>query len=179
MSSARRSSHAKVVLDTGPLLTYLALHYLDQTRADTARRGAVLRDVRRGKMFTRTEQERFQVLLNGSERLLTTPHALCEVLKLREYSVLSLDQEEFRRLSLQLLLGGKLEDVSCPLRELCTDDAYRKLICRLGLTDAGLVYLAENERCLLLTDDRKLYSTYTAAAVFEIRLLDEYLRPPE
>jgi hypothetical protein len=46
-------------------------------------------------------------LLDRSERLLTTPHALCEVLKLREHSVLSQDRERFRQLSLELLIGSK------------------------------------------------------------------------
>lgn len=179
MSSVRRPSHEKVVLDTGPLLTYLAVHYLDQTEADTARRSAVVQDVRRGSRFAKAEQERFQVLLDRSEHLLTTPHALCEVLKLREHSVLSQDRERFCRISLKLLMDGKLKEVSCPVRELCADEAYGELICRFGLTDAAVVYLAENERCLLLTDDRKLCRTYTSGAVFEIRLLDEYLRSTE
>lgn len=95
------------MLDTGPLLTYLAVHYLGQTEADIARRSAVLQDVRRGSRFAKAEQERFQVLLDRSERLLTTPHALCEVLKLREHSVLSQDRERFRQLSLELLIGSK------------------------------------------------------------------------
>jgi predicted nucleic acid-binding protein len=170
-----------VVLDTGPLLTCLALHYLDGTEADKFRRSKVLQDVRRGSdlRFAETEQERFQVLMSRAKRLLTTPHVLAEVLRLRGHPALSQDRERFRRLSLELLADGRIEEISGPLQALCADPEYRELICRLGLTDAAVVYLAAKERCLLLTDEERKFDTYTAGAGFEIRTLDEYLRPPE
>jgi hypothetical protein len=170
-----------VLLDAGPLLTHLALHYLQKTGAEKARRDAVLRDVRPDSEvpFAETEQERLGILLDRFKRLLTTPHVVAEVLKLRGYSMLFRDEMQFRKLSLELLTSERMEEVPCPLREVCADPDCRDLICRLGLSDAGLIYVATREKCLLLTDDRRMFGAYTSGAEFEIRLLDDCLRPAE
>jgi hypothetical protein len=181
MSPSSRPGFDAVVLDTGPLLTHLALHYLQKTGADKATRDAVLGDVRRDTRtpFAETEQERFGLLLGRFKRVVTTPHVVAEVLKLRGYSMLSRDEMQFRKLSLELLTSERMEEVPCPLREVCADPDWRDLICRFGLSDAGLIYVATREKCLLLTDDRRMFGAYPSGAEFEIHLLDNCLRPAE
>jgi hypothetical protein len=179
MPLPRSSGSHTVVLDTGPLLTYLTLHYLDRTGATD--REAIIRDVRSGSRypFTATEEERFRLLLHRFKRLLTTSPAVAEALRLREYSLLSRDRWRFRELALERLKDGKVEDVHCPLRELCAEEGFRDLICRLGLTDASLIFVAAKERCLLLTDDRRMFEGLLAGAKPDVRLLGDYLKSPD
>jgi hypothetical protein len=180
MSSPRPPGSDKIVLDTGPLLTYLALHYLDRTNADKAHRDAVIRDVRGRSTcrFTETEEERFRLLPRRFKRLLTTSLVVAEVLRLRGHSLLSRDERGFRELALTKL-EGTVEDIPYSLRDLCAAPDIRDLVCRLGLTDASIMHLAAKEQCLLLTDEGEMFGTYTKGSKFEIRLLGEYLESPE
>jgi predicted nucleic acid-binding protein len=170
----------KVVLDTGPLLTYLALDYLEKTAADKARRNAVLRDVRGSSDYRSTEIEQgcFDVLVCPHKCLLTTSLVVAEVRKLRGHSLLSRDEYHFRELALAKL-EQDVDDIPYSLRDLCAAPDFRDLVCRLGLTDASLICLAAKERCLLLTDDRRMFQGLYAGAKFDMRLLGEYLKSPE
>jgi len=80
---------------------------------------------------------------------LTTAHVICEALKLRGTSALSQEEENFR-----------------------------ELICRYGLTDAGLIFVAAKNRALVLTDDGRLFSSYSENSGYAIELLDNYLQDP-
>jgi hypothetical protein len=166
-----------VALDTGPLLTHLTLHSLGEIGADKARRDAVLRDVRRGSGFGEIEQERFSILLDRCKQVLTTSYVIAEVLRIREVSELSKDEERFRRLSTHLLIDSKIEEIPCPLTQMCAESDFRELTIRLGLADASMIYLASwaDKPCLLLTDDRRMFGAYPPITKFEIRLLDEFL----
>lgn len=110
-----------------------------------------------------------------SRPLLTTPHVAAEVMKLRARSRLASESSDFRRFALTFLGGPDIEEVPCSVTELNQED-FSSLVCRFGLTDAALIFVAAGRRCLLLTDDGELFSTYSAGTQFEIRLLDEYLR---
>jgi hypothetical protein len=58
-----------VLLDTGPLLTYLALLYADSINAPELYRDTLFRDIRRdGKAFGEIEQERFAKLIEAAPR---------------------------------------------------------------------------------------------------------------
>jgi hypothetical protein len=46
---------------------------------------------------------------------------------------------------------------------------------RCGVTDAGLILLADRNECQLLTDGERLFSAHPTASRLEIRMLDEYL----
>lgn len=164
-----------IVIDTGPLLTYLAIRYLDSTDASKARRDHVLWEIR-GRAFAETEQERFVELMK--QHILTTAHVISETLKLREKSILSLEKEDFRRNSLEILTGGAVSEISCPITEICQEQDFRQLICRYGLTDAGLIFVAAKNRALVLTDDGRLFSSYSESSGHAIELLDKYLREP-
>ncbi len=177
MPPPRPSDSPKVMLDTGPLLTYLALQHLEQTKADKAHREAVFRDLRGGSGcgFTETEQELFGLAVDRWERLLTTSYVIAEIWRLRNHSELRRYEQPLHEMTLQELTGGRVEEVPCSVQELCAEEGFRELICRLGPTDASLIHLAAKERCLLLTDDRRMFQGYFAGAKFDMKLLDEYI----
>jgi predicted nucleic acid-binding protein len=163
-----------IVVDTGPLLTYLALRYLDDLDASKAERDKIFKDIRRMGIFTETEQERLRIELRRP--FLTTALVISEVLKLRENSVLRMQAWEFRTHSLKVLTSGNIHEVACPIAEICSQPDLRQLICHFGLTDAGLIFVASRSRALLLTDDRRLFRAYSSVPSYQIRLLDDYLR---
>ena len=163
-----------VLLDTGPLLTRIAFRYLDEIDASPSKRNNVFRSIRHG-LFAVTEQERFEQLMKSFERpLRTTPHVLVEVSRLREWSELKPDQERFRNACLGLTAEGLIRDVPCSAQELCNTE-FRDLASRFGITDAGLVYAANRDGCLLLTDEKPLFRAVQAGMNVNIRLLDHLL----
>jgi hypothetical protein len=100
------------------------------------------------------------------------------VLKLREASALSREQEGFRRDSLDFLTSGSISEIPCPITEICREEDYRRLICLYGLADAGLLFVASRRRALVLTDDSRLFSAYSSNPGYVIELLDNYLQEP-
>jgi hypothetical protein len=160
---------------SGPLLTYLAIRYLDSMDASKATRNHVLWEIR-GRAFDEVEQERFLELMK--QHTFTTAHVISETLKLRGNSAMSREAEEFRRNSLEVLMGGAITEIACPMAEICKAEDFRQLICRYGLTDAGVVFVASNNRALVLTDDGRLFGSYSEDSGHVIALLDDYLREP-
>jgi hypothetical protein len=163
-----------IVVDSGPLKTYVALCYLDRTNARKAHRDSVFRELRGGGTFADSQQARLRQALGKS--VITTPHVLVEIFKFREHLSLRQEKEQLRACCLDLISSGKIEEASCPTAELARDESFRQMACRLGIADAGLVFVAANKNALLLTDDRRLFQVCSAGATYEIRLLDEYLR---
>lgn len=165
-----------LVLDTGPLFTYLLLHFLNGTGASKARRNALLQEDRSNDSapFAEIEQDRFRQLLK-SRRVLTTTHVVTEAFRLRGYSLLKQVQTQFRNFGLELFTSGAVEEVSCSLREMCTQSGLEDLICRFGPADASVTYLGIKAMCLVLTDDTEMFQTCQAGAPVEIPLLRGYL----
>jgi hypothetical protein len=62
--------------------------------------------------------------------------------------------------------------------ELRQEEDSRQPIWRYGLADAGLVFVATENKALPLTDDGRLFSTYSENSGHAIELLDNYLREP-
>lgn len=123
-----------IVIDTGPLLTYLAIQYLDSKEAPKAWRDHVLGEIR-GRAFAEAGHERFLELTKRP--LLTTAHVISEALKLRETSALSPEKEDFRRNSLEVLTSGAISEISCPIAEICREEDFRQLICSMASPTQG------------------------------------------
>ena len=176
MKAFPQPKRGPVVLDTGPLLTYLALLYLDSIGAKKAYRDALFWEIRgENRAFGETEQERIGFLMEASRPLLTTAPLVAEVTRLREYSGLA-KAGDFRAFSLDLLAGDTFLETTFSLAELHREPRYMELTRRFGVTDAGLLLLADRNGGLLLTDDKPLFAAHSSESRFDIRLLDEYLR---
>jgi hypothetical protein len=176
--TSRRVRADPVLLDTGPLLTYLALRYADTTKAPKAYRDTLFRDIRnQSERFGATAQEYFLKLIE-MRHALTTPHVILEATKLREHSELA-RAEGFREFSLAVLTGGAISEIWYSLEEIYRESEYMDLARRFGVADASLLFVSAREECLLLTDDQDLFAAYEAGSKFQIRLLEEYLGSPD
>jgi hypothetical protein len=164
-----------VLLDTGPLLTYLALRYADWSSASRAYRDTLFRDIRKqGPRFSETEQERFSKLIE-TRHALTTPHVIMEATRLREHSELA-RVENFREFSLEVLTSSAISEIWCSLEEICKEPKYMDLVLRFGVADASLLFISARDERLLLTDENRLFAAYGAGgSKFEIWRLDKYL----
>jgi hypothetical protein len=172
--TSRRVRAGPVLLDTGPLLTYLALCYADSTGTPRADRDALFRYTRKqGPRFSETQQERFGKLIEARHAL-TTPHVILEATRLREYSELA-KVESFREFSHEVLTTGAISEIWFSLEEICKEPKYTDLVRRFGVTDASLLFISARKECLLLTDDNRLFAAHGAGSKFEIWRLDEYL----
>ena len=160
-----------MLLDTGPLLTALALIYYRDFRQEP-----VPKDIRPNKRpLTEEEGERVLEFLGRAPKRLTTPHVLTEVFKLRDRSELRRHVEHFRRSSLDALKKLNIEERYCPLNELARESDFVDCVCRYGLTDAPLLYVSVQEHCTVLTDDRRLFEF--GGRKVRLMLLDELLAP--
>ena len=170
--TSRRVRPGSVLLDTGPLLTYLALRYADSTKAPKAYRDTLFRDIRKhGERFSATTQEHFRKLIEARHAM-TTPHVILEATKLREYLSKATG---FRDFSLNVLGSGAISETWCSVEELCKEPEYMDLARRFGVADASLLFVSVREECLLLTDEGRLFAARRAGSKFQMRLLDEYL----
>jgi hypothetical protein len=172
--TSQRVRPGPVLLDTGPLLTYLALRYADSTNAPKAYRDTLFRDIRKdGQQFGATAQEHFRKLIE-MQHALTTPQVILEATKLREYSELA-KATGFRDFSLRVLSSGAITETWCSLEEICKEPEYLALARRFGVADASLLFVSAREECVLLTDEGRLFDARGAESKFQMRQLDEYL----
>jgi hypothetical protein len=163
-----------VLLDTGPLLTYLALRYADSKNAPKGYRDALFRGIRKQpELFSATAQERLRKLIEMGHAL-TTPHVILEATKLRDHSELA-KATGFRDFSTEVLISGAISEIWCSLEEICREPEYMDLVRRFGVADASLFFISAREKCLLLTDEGPLFAACRAGSKFKTRLPDEYL----
>jgi hypothetical protein len=148
-----------VLLDTVPLLTYLAVRYADSISASKAYRDRLFQEIRsQSPPFAEDDQERLGELIEVRGAL-TTPHVILEATKLREISELA-KAEGFRDFSLEVLSSGAISETWCSLEELCKEPEYSALARRFGVADASLLFVSDRKECLLLTDDDRLFDAY-------------------
>jgi predicted nucleic acid-binding protein len=168
----RNPSHSRpLLLDTGPLLTALALIYYRDVKQEP-----VPNDIRPNKRpLSEEDGERVLEFLGRAPRRLTTPHVLTEVFKLRDRSELRRRGEDFRGSSLDALKKLNIEERHCPLSELASESNFVDCMCRHGLTDAALLCVSVRENCTVLTDDKRLFEF--AGRKVQLLLLDELLEP--
>jgi hypothetical protein len=125
-----------IIIDAGPLYTYLAVRYLESIRAEKAKRIAVLERIRDGRNFTEIQQELLCEAM--TQPVVTTPHVMTEVLRAARESSPIIRTEDFRDHSIQILVGGSIREEPCPIeRPMCRKGfsiAYPPLwACRRGL----------------------------------------------
>lgn len=151
---------------------YLALRYLDDVKADKGTRNLVFHEIQPSDVdFVERDQQNLRLAFQGG--ILTTPHILTEVLKLRKSSWLRSKQFQFRELALGLLSTRHIEEVTCPVVDIIASLPW--FICQFGLADASGLFAAQIRQAILITDDNRLFAGLPANPAFEIRLLSEFL----
>jgi len=160
-----------LVLNAGPLLTFLCLNFLDEQNATKAERDQALRDVRNGQASDQRRQDRMGTFFRANT-LLTTSHAMFEVFRLREGSYLERRSHKF--LSSALASAALVEERAVLVKDL-VDAPYPDLLLRYGLADGGVVWLATREACEMVTDDGSLYRDGQASSKCQLRMFDACL----
>jgi hypothetical protein len=167
--------HGPIVLDTGPLLMYLALDYLEG--ANKARRDKIFRSIHRNVSFDETRQEHFKVMLQARSSILTSSLVIAEALKLRGNTDLKAEQEQFRHASLKKLQGSVTE-ISVTLATLMSEDGFSEPVVNFGLTDASTLWLGHTHECDVCTGEEKptLFGAYSlSGAKFRLLNIDRML----
>jgi len=164
---------SKAVLDTGPLFTGLTLVYIRQRPTV---RDYVLHEHKLPKYITDPTTERaFLAFLDSIKEVLTTSHVIGQIKSRR---ALAPDiYREFMLSSMDFLSRKGLSERLVTLLSMREDDNSRRLICTVGPTDAGLVTLARQENCLLLTDDNRLFDCCDNDGKPEVVLARNLLSP--
>src|SRR4029077_506515 len=109
---SHRMRPGPVLLDSGPLLTYLTLLYADSINAPKLYRDTLFRDIRRhATPFGEREQERFGRLIEDRHALVT-PHVILEVTRMREHSELG-RVARFLEFSIDVLSGDAISEIWC------------------------------------------------------------------
>ena len=73
---------------------------------------------------------------------------------------------------MEFLESWKLDEKLVSLADLYRDERYRQMVSISGPTDTGLIALASQEKCILLTDDSRLFQW---RGVAEIELIETVL----
>ena len=138
----------KAVIDTGPLLSALILHYQIE-RGYPSAFNSFLEDPLR----TSEHQEQFLKLLASIREKLTTSHVIAEMQGLANSRLgLSGDaRRDFWRASVDLLTNWNLDEQLIRLIDIASHDWLPDI----GIVDTGLIELAARNVCLLITEDEK------------------------
>ena len=160
-------------MDTGPLLSALILDYV--RNSPRPRRDSILANSRIASYLSGDEtlQRCFLRLFDTLQTILTTSNVIGEIQGLQ--TLKGHYQREFWLGGIRLLRQKRLDEKLLRILDMELDDTNRELMQVLGPTDTGLLQLAKNEGCYLLTDDNALRSQARQEGI-DCRLAIEMLR---
>jgi hypothetical protein len=165
--SARRT----ILLDTGPLMTYLVLLFVKAATKPKAVRDALFRELRR-EPFIESTQERMSATFE-TYTLIATSQSVQEAFTTRKFSELKKIEAIYRRHACSEI-ENRIREVPCSIAELLKE-GYGDLICRHGLPDAALLFAGAKYGCLVLTDEMPIFGALPPDPRYELRTLDEFL----
>ena len=142
----------KVVVDTGPLINVLCLTFVmsSPTHEYRLEQSNVL------PLYLRhnpTKERYLLELFDSIQTILITSHVIGELTGRLKVSKLPL--REFWLSSEDYLTGKNVDERLLSLIEICGSDRGRESLRAIGPTDSGLIELALQEKCVLLTDDER------------------------
>jgi hypothetical protein len=164
----------KAVIDTGPLFTALTL--------DFARRnpelGPFLMRKHQLPPFMMADQVLQNVYREFFERIhqfIITSHIVGEMRS--RYHIPSEIQYQFIECAMDYLKRRRLDERLIRILAIEDDSSHRHIACSNGFIDAGVLKLAREEKCVLLTDDGRLW-TWVNETGPEIELLKNVVYEP-
>jgi predicted nucleic acid-binding protein len=138
----------KAVIDTGPLLSALVLHY--QIRYG---RRSALDSLLREPLRIRDHQQQFLSFLAAIPDKLTTSHVIAELQGHVNSAKLCWDDRlNFWQGSIDLLMQWGLDERLIRLLDIIS---RHLMIADIGIVDTGLIELAARNNCVLITEDEK------------------------
>lgn len=168
-----RTPPKKAVIDTGPLFTALTWRF-SQERPDLQEYLRHKHDLPKYLPDPTSEREFFEYIWN-IPHLLTSSHVIGE---LRSRHKIEEDiQAKFWRCTMRFFAEKNIDERGLSLQTLYHDELFQKIVCSLGPTDAGLLFLARQEACELLTDDARMFQWQPADNNPTIRLIQSSFGP--
>jgi hypothetical protein len=149
--------HPRVaVIDASPLLTMLGLRFIETARGARPNFDRIITGAARVYLKDRHDQQkRFQLYLDTIPLLLTTSHVVGELQGLtQEMKLREEERKRFWSLSIEYLRQRGFQEELLSLLEM----EHRNVgqwVGIIGPTDTGLIELARDRGCVLLTDDRR------------------------
>ena len=143
------------VIDSGALFSALVVNYDLSGFGD--RRSTRFTHVLADPLRSPTAQRQFLELLAGIREKLTTSHAIAELHGL-ERSRLKLHDDDllhFWRTSIDLLTQWDIDERLVRLLDLASSERFRTCLPEVGLIDTGLILLATEHGCALITEDER------------------------
>ena len=148
---AKQIDLARVVVDTGPLLSVLVLRYA-HTLEPRAAEALIARSRIASYLHAMDQQASILQLFERVDTILTSSHVIAEIQGLhrlrgdycRDFWLLTMDWLESKRLDERLIR----------LLDLSTDQRWKRVTSDIGPTDTGLITIAFREGIPLLTDDK-------------------------
>lgn len=166
--------YRKVVIDTSPLVDVLLIDWIAQ-RPDLET--SITREfaLERYLQADPVKQQRLIALVEGIQEIVISSHVIGEI-KGNRYSQ---DLENLRALYWEHCLDffdrHAIREEQITFAELGGDETTRRATRLFGPTDAGLMKLANKEKCYLLTNDGHWFGWQAAFAQMEIRLVEHLL----
>jgi len=146
------SRYATVVLDTGPLFSALALEFIKHF---PTRRNLVTQKYKLPSYLgDPTAEAAFGVLISNIKRLMITSHVIGELRN--RYRIPSEIHADFWKCAMRFFGEKEVDERLITLLQIRDNEPMSFVVTIAGPIDAGLVTLAQKERCVLLTDDNRL-----------------------
>ncbi len=141
-----------IAIDTNILLILIAYETIEIRGLEGPAALKVLNDVWGQRQLGWEEFRRLFAVCRSARRRVVTQHVDSEVFSQRDK--LRFDRETLEKAVLGVADG--MEKIPCSLQDLYTDSDYRKILLELGPADAGLIWVAQQNRLEILSVDRKL-----------------------
>ncbi len=147
-----------LVIDTNVLLLLIGYQCLAMTSADGPERLRVLSKIRgRDDKLPVENFDHLWKLFGSAARRIVTQHVIAESYGLRgRLKDAGNRKDTIWRAALQLLHDPGIEELSCCISEVQERAGYGAILEKLGPADAGLMYTAERESALMVTEDQQL-----------------------
>lgn len=158
----------KAVVDTGPLFTLLTLVFVRQA----PHYRALMFTKHAPPTYALKNERDYLDFFQSIIEVIFTSHVIGE-LKSRARLPPQI-YREFWLCSMDYLKQKRADEKLLALLSMHEDAFVSDIVCSLGPVDAGLVALAKDENCVLLTDDSRLLSRCDDTGSPEIKLV-EYL----
>jgi rRNA-processing protein FCF1 len=144
-------------MDASPLLTMLGLHFIESAAGARPDFDRIITGQAAMYMKDRPDrQKRFQLYIDNIPTLLTTSHVIGELQGLStKMNLYENERKRFWSSSMEYLERRGFEEQIITLLSMAGEQSTRAWIGIIGPTDTGLIALAKEHGCRLLTDDRR------------------------
>lgn len=145
----------KAVIDSGPLFSALVLNY--DLRGIGYGRSPRFTHVLADPLRNSTAQRPFLELLSSIREKLTTSHVIAELngLEKGRLRLFGDGRLDFWRMSIDLLVQWDIDETLIRLLDLASDESFRACLPEIGVIDTGLIQMALQHECVLITEDER------------------------